>query len=57
MNIDRGEHSLAVEVLNANGESLQQSAATTVTVQRVNVNTSPALRPNPAPLPTPKATP
>ncbi|PTU74234.1 DUF4124 domain-containing protein [Pseudomonas mangrovi] len=57
VNIDRGEHSLAVEVLNANGESLQQSAATTITVQRVNVNTSPALRPKPTPVPTPKATP
>jgi hypothetical protein len=51
-NIDRGEHSLAVEVLSGD-ESIQQSAAVTFAVQRVNTS-SPALRPptakpNPAP--------
>lgn len=50
-NIDRGEHSLAVEVLRGD-ESIQQSAAVTFTVQRVNTG-SPALRPPPPP-PTPK---
>ena len=52
VNVDRGEHSLAVEVLSG-GQSLQRSASVTFTVQRVNTS-SPALRPPP---PTPKPTP
>jgi hypothetical protein len=52
VNVDRGEHSLAVEVLSG-GQSLQRSASVTFTVQRVNTN-SPALRPPP---PKPKPTP
>lgn len=45
--LDRGEHSLAVQVLS--GERvLQQSETLTFTVQRVNTS-SPALRPPPAP--------
>ncbi|MCY1533387.1 hypothetical protein D9M68_687110 [compost metagenome] len=51
-NIDRGEHSLAVEVLSGD-QSIQQSATVTFTVQRVNTS-SPALRPPP---PTPKPNP
>lgn len=43
INLDRGEHSLAVEVLSGD-ESIQQSASVTFTVQRVNTS-SPALRP------------
>lgn len=39
---DRGEHSLAVEVLN-NGQSIQQSPTVTFTLQRTSVN-SPARR-------------
>lgn len=50
-NLDRGEHSLAVEVLHGE-QSIQQSASVTFTVQRVNTS-SPALRPPPPP-PTPK---
>ncbi|WP_332820641.1 DUF4124 domain-containing protein [Pseudomonas sp.] len=45
-NIDRGEHSLAVEVLSGD-QSIQQSATVMFTVQRVNTS-SPALRPPPA---------
>ena len=48
-NIDRGEHSLAVEVLSGD-QPIQQSASVSFTVQRVNTG-SPALRPPP---PTPK---
>lgn len=48
-NIDRGEHSLAVEVLSG-GQSIQQSAPITFSVQRVNTQ-SPALRPTPPPPP------
>lgn len=56
MTADRGEHSLAVEVLNGS-ESIQQSATVTFTVQRVNTS-SPALRPPPPPTPPkPKPTP
>lgn len=51
INVDRGEHSLAVEILNGE-QSIQQSASVTFTVQRVNTS-SPALRPPPPP-PTPK---
>ena len=40
VNVDRGEHSLAVEVL-AGGRQVQQSPAVTFTVQRISVN-SPA---------------
>lgn len=53
-NADRGEHSLAVEVLSGE-QSIQQSATTTFTVQRVNTS-SPALRPPPPP-PKPKPKP
>lgn len=53
-NADRGEHSVAVEVLNGE-QSIQQSATTTFTVQRVNTS-SPALRP-PPPTPKPKPKP
>jgi len=49
-NVDRGEHSLAVEVLSGE-RAIQQSATVTFTVQRVNTS-SPALRP-PAPTPSP----
>ncbi|MCU1717906.1 DUF4124 domain-containing protein [Pseudomonas sp. 5P_3.1_Bac2] len=47
--LDRGEHSLAVEVLNGE-QVIQQSLTQTLTVQRVNTQ-SPALRPPP---PTPR---
>lgn len=50
-NADRGEHSLAVEVLSGES-SLQQSATVNFTIQRVNTN-SPALRPAPPPKPKP----
>ncbi|MGL4316594.1 MAG: DUF4124 domain-containing protein [Pseudomonas sp.] len=50
VNADRGEHSLAVEVLSGN-KSIQQSAAVTLTVQRISTN-SPA-RPTPTPRPAP----
>ncbi|WP_341304373.1 DUF4124 domain-containing protein [Pseudomonas sp. TMP25] len=53
-NADRGEHSLAVEVLSGES-SLQQSATVNFTVQRVNTS-SPALRP-PAPPAKPKPAP
>jgi hypothetical protein len=54
-NIDRGEHSLAVEVLSGERQ-IQQSPTVTFTVQRISVN-SPA-RPNPAPpKPTPRPAP
>ncbi len=52
VNADRGEHSLAVEVLNA-GQQLQKSAPVTFTIQRVNTN-SPALK---HPVPKPKTVP
>lgn len=55
LNIDRGEHSLAVEVLSGD-ESIQQSATVTFTVQRVHTS-SPALRPPPPPSPSPKPAP
>jgi hypothetical protein len=52
INVDRGEHSLAVEVLSGD-VSIQQSAAVQFTVQRVNTS-SPALRqPPPKPKPAP----
>ncbi len=50
-NIDRGEHSLAVQVLSG-GRSIQQSPPITFSVQRVNTQ-SPALRPPPSPPPRP----
>lgn len=49
---DRGEHSLAVQVLEGD-KVVQQSDAQTFTLQRVNTH-SPALRPKPIPKPTPK---
>lgn len=55
VNIDRGEHSLAVEVLSGERQ-IQQSASVTFTVQRVNTS-SPALRPPPPPPPKPKPAP
>jgi len=48
-NIDRGEHSLAVEVLSGD-TPVQQSATVTFTVQRVSIN-SPARAPRPRPAP------
>ncbi|CAD5110502.1 DUF4124 domain-containing protein [Zestomonas carbonaria] len=51
VNVDRGEHSLAVEVLSGD-TSLQQSETHTFTVQRVHTG-SPALRPQPQPRPSP----
>lgn len=51
VNLDRGEHTLAVQVL-ANGQVVQSSAEQTLTVQRVHTS-SPALRPRPTPRPTP----
>ncbi|MGE8496713.1 MAG: DUF4124 domain-containing protein [Pseudomonas sp.] len=50
-NIDRGEHTLAVEVLSGD-TSIQQSATVAFTVQRTSVN-SPARAPTPTPRPTP----
>lgn len=50
-NIERGEHSLAVEVLRGE-RSVQRSDAVSFTVQRVNTS-SPALRPPPKPTPKP----
>ena len=49
INADRGEHSLAVEVLSGERQ-IQQSTPVTFTVQRVNTS-SPALRPKPKPAP------
>lgn len=51
VNVDRGEHSLAVDVL-AGTKVVQSSAPVSFTVQRVNTS-SPALRPPPAPTPRP----
>lgn len=53
-NADRGEHSLAVEVLSGD-QVIQQSATRTFTVQRISIN-SPA-RPKPTPTPAPKPAP
>lgn len=53
-NVDRGEHTLAVEVLSGQTQ-IQQSASITLTVQRVSLN-SPA-RPKPTPHTPPKPTP
>lgn len=52
VNIDRGDHSLAVDVLSGT-RVVQSSAPITFTVQRVNTS-SPALRPPPPPTPTPR---
>lgn len=51
VNLDRGEHQLAVQVL-ANGHVVQSSAEHTLSVQRVHTG-SPALRPKPTPPPPP----
>lgn len=51
VNLDRGEHRLAVQVL-ADEQVVQSSAEQTLTVQRVHTS-SPALRPSPIPTPTP----
>lgn len=53
-NLDRGEHSLAVEVLSGDRQ-IQQSGAVTFTVQRISLN-SPS-RPKPLPPKPPKPTP
>lgn len=53
-NVDRGEHSLAVEVLSGDRQ-IQQSAAVSFTVQRISLN-SPS-RPKPPPPKPPKPTP
>lgn len=50
-NIDRGEHTLAVEVLSGD-TSIQQSDTVSFTVQRTSVN-SPARAPTPTPRPAP----
>ncbi|MNQ55827.1 hypothetical protein D3C85_699310 [compost metagenome] len=51
-NVDRGDHSLAVDVLSGT-RLVQSSAPISFTVQRVNTR-SPALRPPPPPTPTPR---
>ncbi|WP_044873036.1 DUF4124 domain-containing protein [Pseudomonas sp. LFM046] len=51
VNIDRGEHSLLVDVLSGT-KVVQSSAPVSFTIQRVNTS-SPALRPPPAPTPRP----
>lgn len=51
VNLDRGEHRLAVQVL-ADEQVVQSSAEQTLTVQRVHTS-SPALRPRPIPRPAP----
>jgi hypothetical protein len=48
VNVDRGEHSLAVEVL-SNGESIQQSPPITFSLQRVHLPPAAQSRPKPAP--------
>ncbi|MDD0845228.1 DUF4124 domain-containing protein [Pseudomonas sp. Gutcm_11s] len=50
VNIDRGEHSLAVEVV-ASGQQVQQSAGITFTVQRVSTNSPARVKPTPRPTP------
>lgn len=45
-NADRGEHTLAVQVLSASGP-VQQSAAVALTVQRVNTNSPSFVKPTP----------
>ncbi|MGX5221153.1 DUF4124 domain-containing protein [Pseudomonas segetis] len=55
-NVDRGEHSLAVQVISTSG-TVQQSETSTFTVQRVNTNNSPAFTPKPKPTPRPKPAP
>ncbi|WP_339490915.1 DUF4124 domain-containing protein [Pseudomonas sp. EL_65y_Pfl2_R95] len=49
-NVDRGEHSLAVQVISTSG-TVQQSDTISFTVQRVNTNNSPAFAPKPKPAP------
>ncbi|WXL26228.1 DUF4124 domain-containing protein [Ectopseudomonas mendocina] len=46
-NIDRGEHSLSVQVLSGQ-EIIQQSETRTFTVQRVHINSAPKPQPRPA---------
>lgn len=55
VNIARGEHSLAVEVLSGD-EPIQQSDSVTFTVQRVHTS-SPAFLPAPSPPPSPNPAP
>jgi hypothetical protein len=50
VNIDRGEHSLAVEVV-ADGQPVQQSPGITFTVQRVSTNSPARVKPTPRPTP------
>lgn len=48
-NIDRGTHSLLLEVVDAAGESLQQSSVTTFHMQRYHLPPPPKRRPKPTP--------
>ena len=50
--IDRGEHTLAVEVLSGQRQ-VQQSESVTFTVQRISLNSPARAKPTP-PKPTPK---
>lgn len=52
VNADRGEHSLAVEVLSGERQ-VQQSAPVTFTVQRISVNSPARATPTPPPKPKP----
>ena len=54
-NIDRGEHSLAVEIISGERQ-IQQSPTVTFTVQRISVNSPARVQPAP-PKPTPKPAP
>jgi len=53
VNVDRGEHSLAVEVI-AGERQVQQSPTVVFTVQRISVNSPARAKPTPPPKPTPK---
>lgn len=58
-NVDRGTHSLIVEVVNETGASLQQSTAATFHMQRYHLpppTPKPPPKPGPKPAPTPKPT-
>lgn len=46
VNLDRGEHSLAVEVLSGD-QQIQQSATVTFTVQRISINSPMRAKPTP----------
>jgi hypothetical protein len=51
-NVDRGEHSLAVEIISGERQ-IQQSPTVTFTVQRISVNSPARVKPTP-PKPTPR---